>query len=328
MIKVLVNLLKSIKISPKKVSKIHKNKILKKIVTYESSLNWLYNKLEDEESKQLLVKIMAFRYLGHRKVKLPLNNLQYWHNLKNMEIMADKTDFIQICFNNLVWKLYKINLELIGVPIILYDTIMGAYILFDFQQYRCKHGNEFIQAEGGDIVIDAGSCYGDSALYFANKVGENGHIYSFEFIPSNLSVFTKNIMCNPVQDLRISVIKKALWSHSDLSVGYIDSGPASNIVVNSYLENAQGKVNTITIDDFVRLNNITRIDFIKMDIESSELAALKGAIETLSKYKPKLAISVYHKFKDFIDIPEFIISLDLDYKLYLRHATIHAEETV
>ena len=65
-----------------------------------------------------------------------------------------------------------------------------------------------------------------------------------------------------------------------------------------------------------------------MDIEGAELNALKGAEETIRRFKPKLAITVYHSLNDFWEIPEWLESLGLGYKFYLRHFTIHAEETV
>ena len=45
----------------------------------------LYNKLEDNESKELLIKILAYRTLGHKKVKLPLNNSEYWNTFDELE---------------------------------------------------------------------------------------------------------------------------------------------------------------------------------------------------------------------------------------------------
>ena len=65
-----------------------------------------------------------------------------------------------------------------------------------------------------------------------------------------------------------------------------------------------------------------------MDIEGSELAALQGAEQTLRKFKPKLAVSVYHALQDFWTIPQYLNQLGLGYRFYLRHFTIHAEETV
>ena len=51
-------------------------------------------------------------------------------------------------------------------------------------------------------------------------------------------------------------------------------------------------------------------------------------LKVLHHFKPKLAITVYHSLEDFWEIPRWIDGLGLGYKFYLRHFTIHAEETV
>lgn len=58
--------------------------------------------------------------------------------------------------------------------------------------------------------------------------------------------------------------------------------------------------------------------YIKMDIEGSELQALKGAIDTITKYKPYLAVCLYHRKNDLVEIPLFIDSLGVKYDYYLR----------
>jgi hypothetical protein len=70
------------------------------------------------------------------------------------------------------------------------------------------------------------------------------------------------------------------------------------------------------------------VDFIKMDVEGAEVEALRGAENTIRKFRPKLAISVYHSISDFVDVFELISSLNLGYRFYLGHYTIHWYETI
>ena len=77
--------------------------------------------------------------------------------------------------------------------------------------------------------------------------------------------------------------------------------------------------NTIRIDDFCKENNITNLGYIKMDIEGYELDALNGSKEIIRKFKPKLAISAYHKFDDFWNISNLIKEILPEYQLFFRH---------
>lgn len=65
-----------------------------------------------------------------------------------------------------------------------------------------------------------------------------------------------------------------------------------------------------------------------MDVEGAELDTLIGAQETIKKYKPKLAISIYHKPEDIYMIPEFIMKCRDDYSFLIRHYTSCTFETI
>jgi FkbM family methyltransferase len=80
-------------------------------------------------------------------------------------------------------------------------------------------------------------------------------------------------------------------------------------------EETKIKVEANSIDNVLKGKKAT---FIKMDIEGTELEALKGAKNTITKYKPTLAISIYHKINDLVDIPAYIGELVPSYKFYLR----------
>ena len=65
-----------------------------------------------------------------------------------------------------------------------------------------------------------------------------------------------------------------------------------------------------------------------MDIEGSEYNALLGSRRIIREQKPKLAICVYHKPEDIIQIPELILSINNEYRFYIRHYSTIGGETV
>ncbi|MFN6481901.1 MULTISPECIES: FkbM family methyltransferase [unclassified Nostoc] len=322
----------------KKTAKLIKNFGLRKSVQYHKYSNLLrnikfyfldifnlYELLEDKISKDLLIKIIAYRILGHKKYKLPLNNEQYWEQFRKLEQATNSKSYINIDYRD--WKLSQFEIVNNGHNITLYYVPIGILDTFIVKQYECPVQKQ-LKAKEGNIVIDAGGCWGDTALYFASEVGDAGKVYTFEFIPSNVSIMKKNIEINSTLQKRIEIIERPLWNESEKVMYYSDNGPASFVSFEEMQNDIGEKVLTISIDDFVKKNNIERIDFIKMDIEGAELNSLKGAINVINTFRPNLAISIYHSLDDFVKIPEFIHSLHLGYKFYLGHFTIHSEETV
>ena len=160
-------------------------------------------------------------------------------------------------------------------------------------------------------------------FYLANKVGSKGRVISFEFGSDNLRIFRKNLGLNPDLAACVEIVEKALWDNSDETLQFEDHGPGSRIS-DIGLESAQ----SLTIDDLVERNNLPRVDFIKMDIEGAEPKALKGATRTLTAFKPRLAITVYHNLTDFVSIPAFLNGLDLGYRFYMDHFSVMTHETV
>jgi FkbM family methyltransferase len=223
------------------------------------------------------------------------------------------------------WSLARCDLSSCAIPVRLYTLPSAAWTQFILEQYRCINGAVTIEASPGDIVIDAGGCWGDTALYFANKIGAEGRVFTFEFMDRHLAIMEKNFSLNHHLRDRISVIHHALWDRSGQPLTYSDNGPATAV---SERKAGPNTTYTISVDDFVESAGLPRIDFIKMDIEGAELGALKGAEQTIRRWRPKLAICVYHKLEDFFEIPEYLASLDVGYELFLRHYSATAGETV
>ena len=290
-----------------------------------ADLEWLYGKLADEESKQWLTSLMAFRALGHRKIRLATNTPDYWEGVREAKALAFSDESIDLGF--LGFAATKLNLSPVGYPIELFFVPFAVHIQFVMEPYRCVSGQTVIEARRGDFVLDCGGCYGDTALYFAHKVGSQGKVFSFEFVPANLDIWRKNIELNPSLKPAIRLVEAPVSNKSGHELFIEGSGPGTRIVPKSSAVGA-ASVWTVAIDDVVEREKLERVDFVKMDIEGSELAALQGAEKTLRKFRPTVAVSVYHNLSDFWTIPRYLESLDLGYKFYLRHFTIHAEETV
>lgn len=309
----------------KKVIKHNLTNYVNQFSRFDEKINQIWNKLSEDDQK-LLISILAFRALGSEKIKLPLNTPEYWNAIETAIKLEDKSDTYDPHFMHFI--LSKFNLNPIGYNIELYFSEIAIAIDFIIEQYAYKrNGENLIQVEKNDYVIDAGGCWGDTALYFAHKTGENGKVFTFEFIPDNIKLFNINLNFNPELKKRIQLIPNPVSNKSNQDIYFKDFGPGSQVKMEPF-EQQTGQTKTISIDDFVFQNNIEKVDFIKMDIEGAEPIALEGAIETIKKFKPKLAIAIYHSMEDFVNIPTWILDLNLGYEIFLGHYTIHAEETV
>ena len=155
---------------------------------------------------------------------------------------------------------------------------MGILIEFVLEQYRYK---DIVTVEEGDYVIDGGACYGDTALYFANRGKDKGKVFSFEFMDENLEIFKRNLELNPQYKNNIELVSKPLGLNSGEKLYAVFNGPGTSITSQRTVGAVEFEI--ISIDDYVSQNNIEKIDFIKLDVEGSEEAILKGAANTIKK---------------------------------------------
>lgn len=84
------------------------------------------------------------------------------------------------------------------------------------------------------------------------------------------------------------------------------------------------EVKTVCLDDLIH----EKITFLKLDVEGAEYETLMGAERLIKKYKPKIAVCVYHNQKDFWRIPRLLKEYNPNYQIYLRHYTEGFLETV
>ena len=87
-------------------------------------------------------------------------------------------------------------------------------------------------------------------------------------------------------------------------------------------------VEMTSIDLFVNGNEIKKIDVVKLDVEGADLDALKGKASVIERFRPDLAISIYHSAHHLVDISLWIVVQDIGYRLCFSHNLFSFTETV
>lgn len=157
---------------------------------------------------------------------------------------------------------------------------------------------EFVNKEikEGMVVLDIGAHIGIIAVPLAKKVGANGKVYAFEPTPTTVSILKETIRINNIKN--ISVQPYALANTKGKLIFYTSDNKVDNsnsLIDNHRLDRKENKieVEVNTLDDFKVSSNISKIDFIKIDVEGAELRVLKGAAKTIGQDKPKMVLSMH-----------------------------------
>lgn len=277
--------------------------------------------LADDVSRDTLVELLAYRILGWNQVKLSRNDDEYWAKARLLEglVTEPRTQH----FGALGWGHFY-DLRAAGYDLRLHAHPLTVLFAFLLEQYRLKVEGTEVDVRPGDLVIDAGGGGGDTALYFAHRVGPHGRVVSFEFAPSSVDLFNRNMSVNPQLASRVSMAPLALWPKSGETLHFADNCLATRVTTET--GQASLDVKTTTLDEYVAKNALGRVGFVKMDIEGAELGALRGATEIIERDRPRLAISAYHRLNDLAELPQFLSAFG--YRLFLRHTTIFDEETI
>ena len=289
-----------------KIEKIESEDNFIKALIEGKNFNIFYDMLKEEYSKKLFEKIVRYRYM-----------LAFYPNS-----FIDNKQKI-----NLSIKYGSLNIFHWGLKRILFYFQKSKYpneienfllfYIFGLKQYNVKN---IFEVKEDATIFDIGAWKGDTAYFFSKKCSNKARIYAFEPDDYAFQILEK---IKEKYKLNNVITKNILLSNAEKEIDFI-----------SMIENTPTiKKNAITIDKFVEENNIEKIDYIKMDVEGAERNILEGAIRTIKKFKPSLAIAIYHGGKlfmeDFYNIPIFIKNIiNEDYEYYIRTFSPWGGETI
>ena len=131
----------------------------------------------------------------------------------------------------------------------------------------------------GDVFVDVGANIGIYSVHASIAAGLAGRVISFEAHPLTAQVFRENIELNRATN--ITVVNAAVGAEAgslDLLYGRGDSG-STHVAVKA--DRSTVSVPVVTLDAKLAEMGVTRIDYLKIDVEGFELYVLRGARATI-----------------------------------------------
>jgi FkbM family methyltransferase len=147
----------------------------------------------------------------------------------------------------------------------------------------------------GDVCFDVGANLGVYTVLFAKWAGSSGQVHAFEPVDNIRRKLRLNVTLNHLRNVRINAIalgdSNGYIEMNQVKEGQFRGGTSCVIENDNVLSMGRDKFTRVqvemkTVDDYLLENNVTQVDFVKVDIEGYELNFLKGASRLLSEHRP------------------------------------------
>ncbi|MBU2855950.1 FkbM family methyltransferase [Acidithiobacillus ferrooxidans] len=148
------------------------------------------------------------------------------------------------------------------------------------------------QWTAGKTFIDIGANIGVYTAMAAKRIGSGGMVYAFEPVQRTFKRMEDNIKLNNFANVKTYNI--ALSSTTGTASIWIPKH--NNLGMSSLHPNStsldEETIMAITLDRWVKQEKINTVDIIKIDVEGHELEVLKGALDTITKLRPIIALEL------------------------------------
>lgn len=190
-------------------------------------------------------------------------------------------------------------------------------LIWEMTVQRDYDGGE-VSVHPGDTVIDCGAHVGVFTRYALRRGA--ARVVAIEPDPDSLACLEKNL-AEEISDGRVIVERAGVWDRQTTLTLFHVEGP--NSAAAGFLGKSEDAseipgIPVRPLDDIVRELDLDRVDFIKMDIEGSEVRALEGAQQTLARFRPRMAICSYHNHDDVEKIPRVVRAAQPEYQIHAK----------
>lgn len=224
--------------------------------------------------------------------------------------------------------------QVTGCNTLVVKKVQGSFMLLDLSKLGI-HRDLFLygireptatkilkkEVQKGMYVLDIGANVGYYALMEAKIVKPHGHIWAVEPSPENAWFLERNITINGLDN--ITIHKVAIGD--EIGTIYLDvceEAPNLNRVSLHKTKGSTKRISAeiVTLDEFVKRNNIEKADFMRFDVEGFECRIVKGGKKTLNKYSPKIFLEIHPtKMKEYSDTLESMLEELSKFDYYIKY---------
>jgi FkbM family methyltransferase len=140
----------------------------------------------------------------------------------------------------------------------------------------------------GAVVFDLGAFSGTQTVFFSRAVGPTGRVFAFEPDPRNRAALETNLAHHGVTN--VTVVPAGAWSFNGQLKFHSDGSMHASFVAWDFTDATQVNVPVCRLMDYAVEQKLTRVDYVKMDIEGAELQVVEDLGEFLKVYSPRLII--------------------------------------
>ena len=233
------------------------------------------------------------KYLKYLSINIVREKNIFFIETKNEKHRIEfKDSYVNI--NDFNFNIYKID----KIEDFIISSILDCYMSYEFNNH--SHISPFFNIEKTDVVLDIGSGFGFFSKYIENSVSK---IIMIEPSPFFNNLLKQNFN-NEIYDLFLSS-----------NIGYININDThkDGYKIDGLKSDTKVEIKTTTIDSFFL---DMKFNFIRMDVENSEINIIDGAKKYIEKYKPKLSIAIYHSFLNGYLIKEKLLSINPNYHIH------------
>lgn len=260
---------------------------------------------------------------NYEYIKNIYNNYHYfWGSLDldrgDIGLLKSRVHEIKSHWDDLCW-LYQ-NLADYRSKKVLYG-ILHYWLTFDFadkntiveNNYDDYYDFDILTCSEDEVFVDLGAYNGDSALSYIENFGSYKRIYCYEMASSAMKEMEQKLAAFD----HIVYRQAAVGNRNESAFMTEINGATTNFIVSPQEVDIEKRIQVpmVKLDDDI----CEPITFLKMDIEGSELEAMKGAEQHIRKDKPKLAVCSYHNNHHIYEIPRLMREYNPQYKLYMRY---------